>query len=41
MIKSCSLRPIVNVRRTPREGFGVAEQDGVIVAVTTEISMTS
>ena len=27
----------LNVRRTPREGFGVAEQDGVIVAVTTDI----
>ena len=27
----------LNVRRTPREGFGVAEQDGVIVAVATDV----
>ena len=27
----------LNVRRTPREGFGVAEQDGVIVAVATYV----
>ena len=27
----------LDVRRTPREGFGVAEQDGVIVAIATEI----
>ena len=31
----------LNVRRTPREGFGVAEQDGVIVAVATDMSTTS
>ena len=27
----------LDVRRTPREGFGVAEQDGVIVAIATDI----
>ena len=38
MASSSSLSPDdLNVRRTPREGFGVAEQDGVIVAVTTDI----
>ena len=27
----------LDVRRTPKEGFGVAEQDGVIVAIATDI----
>ena len=36
-LSNSSLQTICNVRRTPREGFGVAEQDGVIVAVTTDI----
>ena len=27
----------LDVRRTPREGFGVAEQDGVIVAIVTDV----